>query len=63
MTYEEKVMKLDVGKVVKHNRAFYDTIYGHVVGFEYMVGWELNVGVIVKFFNNTKVLSLEEIEL
>lgn len=62
MTYREKLMKLSIGKVVELMEGKL-TFYGHVVGFEYRLGYALDTGVIVRFNDGTYTVDLDKIYL
>lgn len=65
MTYEEKIMKLSIGKVVEWHRQKYPNpiLYVHVVGFEHRSGWSLGTGVVIDNYGRRDVIPLEEIEI
>jgi hypothetical protein len=60
MTYEEKIMKLDIGKVVKLAGTGF---YTHVIGFRYNARYPLNTAIVVMVADEENLISLDNVEL
>ena len=60
MTYEEKIMLLSVGKVVKITNTM---VYTHVIRFEYNEDCPLNRAIVVMVGGKERLLNMDDIEL